>query len=126
MHQKHRQHRHTSVNRHGVVVALEDEDDLLQPVYQEPFQNSNMQRGAVALNVNITAAESKNNGSGSVNTKELLHPSSSASDDNNSADNLKLSSGGEPATLQLVRKGRLRTFHTGLVPLRWGHYYTTV
>ena len=55
MHQKRLQQppqpRHTSVNRHGVVVALEDDDlDLLQPVYQEPFQQ-NMQRGAMSLNV---------------------------------------------------------------------------
>lgn len=41
MHQKHPRPRHTSVNRHG-VVALEDDDlDLLQPVYQEPYQVSN-------------------------------------------------------------------------------------
>ena len=35
--------------RHGVVVALEDDDDLLQPVYQEPYNNPNMQRGALVL-----------------------------------------------------------------------------
>lgn len=37
MHQKQRP-RHTSVNRHGVVALEEDDLDLLQPVYQEPFQ----------------------------------------------------------------------------------------
>ena len=36
-------------SRHGVVVALEDDDDLLQPVYQEPYNNPNMQRGALVL-----------------------------------------------------------------------------
>ena len=111
------QPRHTSVNRHGVVVALEDDDlDLLQPVYQEPFQQ-NMQRGAT-MSLNI----SESNKSGSAASVSIGHvqtcsrpeksengpQSSGASDDNNSADNLKLN---EPATLQLVRKGRkINTF----------------
>ena len=85
---------------------------ILQPVYQEPFQ-TNLQRGAaVTLNV-------ETNKSGSAGTVSIGHVqtssrpempkseksphSSGASDDNNSADNLKFS---EPATLQLVRKGK--------------------
>ena len=104
---------------------------FFQPVYQEPFQNTNMQRGA-AITLNI----SESNKSGSAGTVSIGHVqtcsrpevgpnsrpdigpksekspyhSSGASDDNNSADNLKILN--EPATLQLVRKGRKTTFFT--------------
>ena len=44
--------------RHGVVVALEDDDDLLQPVYQEPYNNPNMQRGALVLQEKSLATSS--------------------------------------------------------------------
>ena len=97
-------------------------------MYQEPFQN--MQRGA-AITLNI----SESNKSGSAGTisighvqtgsrremglpktgsEKSPHHSSGASDDNNSADNLKLN---EPATLQLVRKGRTQLFITILLLL---------
>ncbi len=64
------------------MVALEDDDDLLQPVYQEPFQQNNMKRGAIALN-NVDTLSSDENNDGSLNKQ-----------------------GGEPATLQLIRKGK--------------------
>ena len=93
-----------------------------------------MQRGA-AITLNI----SESNKSGSAGTVSIGHVqtcsrpevgpnsrpdigpksekspyhSSGASDDNNSADNLKILN--EPATLQLVRKGRKTTFFTYLV-----------
>lgn len=78
--------RHTGVNRHGIVVALDDDDDLLQPVYQEPYAH----RGAIALNI-----DSKN--------KDNNSAASSASDQDN---DLKNCASVEPATLQLVRKGK--------------------
>ena len=96
--------RHTGVNRHGVVVALDDDDDLLQPVYQEPYQNH---RATIALNID---PKNKDNHSASA---------SSASDQDN---DFKNCASVEPATLQLVRKGRTTMFYyfidvyTGIPP----------
>ena len=97
--------RHTSVNRHGVVAleecAGENDFDLLQPVYQEPFH---LQRGAMAMqNIPESANKIFNSGSGGNSVKEHV---SSASEDN-ATDNLKLN---EAATLQLVRKGKTKYF----------------
>ena len=102
MHQL-RQPRHTGVNRHGVVMPLEDDDDLLQPVYQEPFQI----RGAAAL-------DSKSEASAIISAvkKEHIHNSVAAVEAttnvtsnetavHSSLDNLK-----DPTTLQLMRKGK--------------------
>ena len=101
MHQL-RQPRHTGVNRHGVVMPLEDDDDLLQPVYQEPFQI----RGAAAL-------DSKSEASAIISAvkKEHIHSVAAVEATTNvtsnenvvhsSLDNLK-----DPTTLQLMRKGK--------------------
>ena len=67
--------RHTSVNRHGVVVALDEDDDLLQPVYQEPYNNPNMQRGALVLQEksNATSNATSEDPIEHIEDKEPLH-----------------------------------------------------
>ena len=63
------------ISRHGVVVALEDDDDLLQPVYQEPYNNPNMQRGALVLQEKSNATSNATSEDPLENTedKEPLH-----------------------------------------------------
>ena len=94
--------RNTGVNRHGVVVPLDDDDELLQPVYQEPFQvRKNVLPPALDPKLAAAAAASE------VTTKRGLESAEAAKvsieDVHSSMDNLKMV---EPATLQLVRKGR--------------------
>ena len=95
--------RNTGVNRHGVVVPLDDDDELLQPVYQEPFQ---VRKNVLppALDPKLAAAAAA---ASEVTTKRGLESAEAAKvsieDVHSSMDNLKMV---EPATLQLVRKGR--------------------
>ena len=93
--------RNTGVNRHGVVVPLDDDDELLQPVYQEPFQVRPKNVLPPALDPKIAGAASE------VTTKRGLESAEAAKvsieDVHSSMDNLKMV---EPSTLQLVRKGR--------------------
>ena len=95
--------RNTGVNRHGVVVPLDDDDELLQPVYQEPFQ---VRKNVLppALDPKLAAAAAA---ASEVTTKRALESAEAAKvsieDVHSSMDNLKMV---EPATLQLVRKGR--------------------
>ena len=97
MHQLHRP-RHTGVNRHGVVMPLEDDDDLLQPVYQEPFQI----RGAAALDSKSEAAIAAKKEHHSVAAIEATtNVTSNENVVHSSLDNLK-----DPTTLQLMRKGK--------------------
>jgi hypothetical protein len=81
-------------------MALEEDDDLMQPVYQEPFQNMQQQlRGAVALNVNNDKQQLQGTAASVVQNQST---SSDDNSDNTRKDVLIV----EPATLQLVRKGR--------------------
>ena len=64
------------ISRHGVVVALEDDDDLLQPVYQEPYNNPNMQRGAALVlqeKSNATSNATSEDPLDNIEDKEPLH-----------------------------------------------------
>ena len=63
------------ISRHGVVVALDEDDDLLQPVYQEPYNNPNMQRGALVLQEksNATSNATSEDPIEHIEDKEPLH-----------------------------------------------------
>ena len=89
--------RHTGVNRHGVVMPLEDDDDLLQPVYQEPFQI----RGAAALDSKSEAAIAAKKELSVAAVEATTNVTSNENVVHSSLDNLK-----DPTTLQLMRKGK--------------------